>query len=415
MSDAFLKELRSNKKFRQGYVGNSDTFSDIEKIDLEKIPFFKVNPNLHQQFDVIWCDLFGSSKCLNWRTILDEMIRMLKQEGRLVIITEVNNDTKVCYNYQRILANVKMHLFRRIGLKCEVEFEEPKIYKTLCRSQNFNIGDKIVSVFKVERTNISLYQDRSWTFAMITGGNKVENVVKFCRSVRELDKNFVHEILICGTRDAAYDEFKVNYIDYRKYRDEFAEICKKKNDLASAATGQNLLIAHDRFILNDDFLAGFEKYGYDFDFIAPKIIDQKGNENDCWFLLGKDMFDNNLLGFGDFFDASVVVVAKGYSKMCDRDLSYSFLSGGCLIFKRDILREVRLNELIFWHQIEDWEISKEFINRGILPQMNRFSSVLNLRNDSVDFSANPIRKNLAKKIRKSLAKKFLKLFLIIKN
>lgn len=404
----FVDDLKFNKNLRQINVTNDFVEIDCEKIDLNSYKFCKAPSSFYQKYDVIWCGFNNSDTLLNWRTILDEMVRMIDGEGRIITKIEVTGDFKVCYEYQRILANIKMHLFRRVGLKCDVEYEEPKIFHSHSKGDSLKVGSELVTVFKVKRENIAMYCDKSWTFSMITGGNKVEEVVKFCRSVRKFDKNFNHEILICGPENTAYSEFKVSYLDSAKYRDEYAEITKKKNDIAIAASNQNLLIAHDRFILGEDFFSGFEKYGYDFDFIAVKTVGNDGIEEDSWISLTKNIFDKRVLRFGDFFDASSALGLKEFSATKDKDLSYSFLSGGCLIFKRDILRKLKFNELIFWHQIEDWEIADHFINNGILPQINNFSSVRNLR--KTDQKANAVsRKNMLKRVNKSLAKRFLKL------
>lgn len=397
MSSGFLEELKANKFLNQICVGQGSGL-----IDFAKFPFFKVPSEFHQKFDVVWYDSpFDLS--LNWRTVLDEMVRMLKVEGRIVISVRANGSAKVCWDYQRVIASIKMHLFRRVGLQCEVEFEEPKIYLSHCRGDALNVGDKVTMVFKIKRQNISIYQDRSWTFAMITGGKNVENVKSLCRSVDGRG-----EILICGPQNSAYDEFGVRYLDHSKYRDDYVEICKKKNDLAALATGQNLLIAHDRFVLGEDFFSGFEEFGYDFDFVAPRILNKKGEETDCWFVLGKDIFDKDVLRFGNFFVASSAFVLKDAKSAQKYDLSYSFLSGGCLIFKRDILRQIKFNELIFWHQIEDWELSARLLNCGILSQMNRFSSVINLRDD-VPSKNSFVKKTLPMRFRKSLAKRLMKI------
>ena len=409
MSQDFLETLKKNNHLKHITIGTSNA-----DLNIEQLPFFKVAGEMYQKFDVVWHDQDAFGNQLNWRSILDEMIRLLGKEGRIVVAIEANKDNKVCCNYQRILANVKMYLFRRLGLKCEVEYENPLIYKLHAKSQSLKNKDRIITVFKIERKNIEIYNEKLWTFALLTNGDRVEHAVKFCASIRKLDPDFTHEILICGPQNDVYQEFNVSYIDHLKYRHDYAEICSKKNDLTLVAKNQNLLIAHDRFYLGNDFFEGFKKYGYDFDFLTVKNFDEKGNKSTCWYSLKRNIFDADILKFGDFFDASSAPDINSPEIAAKYDLGHSFLSGGCMIFKKDILLKIGFNELIFWQQVEDIEISKQFIEHGLLPKMNCFSSVITSRmieSENVVF----VHKTFLRKIRRSLAKKFFKIGLWVND
>ena len=51
-----------------------------------------------------------------------------------------------------------------------------------------------------------------------------------------------------------------------------------------------------------------------------------------------------------------------------------FINGGLMIFKRDIVKQIRFNECNFHYQIEDVEIAKEFARYHIPPRVNLFST-----------------------------------------
>lgn len=409
MNDNFIKKLRNNRELKHIAISNDNALQQDNTLNIEQLPFFKVPAEMYQKFDVVWHTQNGFGRHINWRTILDEMIRLIGREGRIVMAIDVLGEIRVCYDYQAILANVKTYLFRRIGLECYVEYETPLIHNFHAKSNSLKCGGRIFVVFAIKRLNIDIYKEKLWSFAVITGGSKADNVVEFCKSVRNFDHNFEHEIIVCGPKNNRYDEYEVKYMDYSIYRDEYAEICKKKNDIAKIAQNQNLLITHDRFFLGMDFLIGFEKYGYDFDFLSPIILDKNGSESIYWMLIKKNIFDANNILHNDLFDGSDCVNINNPEIAKELNLSHSFLSGGCLIFKRDILQKIKFNELLFWHQIEDWEISKQFLVNGLVIKSNRFSSVINLRDiENVNDSKLKKSKTFARRFRRSLAKRIIK-------
>jgi len=337
MNNEFLLTLAKHEG-RQAWLGVKMPLR-MEAIDLFNSTNFRVSAALHQKFSVVWIfekilnDLSGNS----WKIVLDEVIRLFAEEGYLVL--KIRNTDKLS------IPMVKSFLGRRIGIKCEVEYEE--------------IRDSGVIVFKIFRECLDLYAAKKWSFAMLTMGDKVDNVISFLKSIREYDKLYENEILIVGPQNNAYDKYEIKYIDTKLFRDDkYAEICKKKNEIIKIATNPNLMIVHDRYILGEKFFEGFEEYGYDFDFLTVKQYDTEGNEFPSYSATKKKLLYSGQVQVDD------------YSKLYDTQ----YLNGGLLIFKTHIAKKIKFNNIIMWDQMEDVEISQIAIEKGIIPRINFLST-----------------------------------------
>lgn len=300
---------------------------------------FRLSPSHHRQYDVVWLyeSLLSDFPADTIELILDELVRLVRDEGRMVLRYAQHQ------NFSVIL--LKHLLGRRYNLTIDVETEiiENGIYTT---------------VFRLQRLSTARYSDQRWTFAIITQGKRRDNVIRFLQSVRQHATAIDHELLICGPADEAYAPFKVTYLD-REYRDHYAEIALKKNDIADRASCANLLIAHDRYVLNDDFFSGFAKYGYDFDFITIKQWYESGEEFPAYCAMSSP---------------DLVWSPPVHCTDINRLRPLQFLNGGLFIAKTETLRDLRMNPLLFWQQAEDVELTKHLRNHGLPPRINVYSS-----------------------------------------
>ncbi len=304
---------------------------------------FRLSPANHQRYDVVWyfeqmpSDLAPGK----FELVFDELLRLIGDAGKLVVRYQQNDHFTV--------TNFKHFLGRRYNARISIDSEsvEKGTYTT---------------VFNVQRLNLARYRAKDWTFAIITSGKRRENVLKFMRSIRDSDADHAHEILVAGPRDAAYDEFSVRYHE-AQYRDQLAEISKKKNDLALAASRSNLLIAHDRYSLDSNFFGGFEKFGYDFDFVTVLQWYECGVRFPAYVAMSQPSMT-----------WSPPMDCEDYSTL----RPMQFLNGGLLIAKTETLRDVRLNDMLFWNQAEDVELSHTFRNHGLPPRVNCFASATTL-------------------------------------
>ena len=310
---------------------------DTQMVNILHSSSYRLAQELHGKYKIVWFYESLLSNNSGWKIIVDEMIRLIKDDGIVVIRFEQNNfvniiELKNYFGRSKVLDNVDV-IYQKV---------DEGIYSI---------------VFKIKRKNFTIYQNKAWSFAVLTQGNKVENVINFCDSVRKNDMNNQHEIIICGPKNALYDKFNVKYIE-KEYRKDLAEISMKKNDIINMCQNDNLLIAHDRYILNDDFFIGFERYGYDFDFLTIRQQYENGKKFPSYLKLEKNMKWSSVLFTDDesLFDDNF------------------FLNGGLLIFKKKTIQSIYFNKLLFWNEAEDVELSYQMINNSIPPRQNYLSS-----------------------------------------
>ena len=305
---------------------------DMDIIDIESCSNFRLHSKFHGQYDVVWIyekglDTYHKN---SWKIVVDECIRLLKEQGVLIC------KYKQTANFT--VPMLKSFIGRNPNLEVDVEYE-----------------DDSSLVFRIKRLNFGKYQNKLWTFSILTSGKKDDNVIRFLQSIRNQDKEAKHEIIISGPHKASYDKYNVKYLDQSQFRDEqFAEISKKKNAIAQMASNPNLLIAHDRFYLDKDFLSSFDEYGYDFDFLSVKQI-----------------FENKMLHpYYTFVYEPILSWTHPATTLNFRYLfDTQYVNGGLMVFKTHNLKKVPFNNLLFWNEQEDVEISKCFMEHSLIPRV----------------------------------------------
>lgn len=345
------------------YIGNKSPNSNIDSVNLSHKNLFRLSPSYHQKYKIVIATEDDFANHINWQHELDEMIRLIGSEGKIII--------KCGNSLSHNMFSVKNYLGRRLGIEVSIEEESPLWAQKMYKKEQWSKEDLCTTTtFHIQRKNLEIYQDKSWTFAILTLGKKVAEVKKFCASIRNLDKKFEHQILIFGPKNPAYDQYKPDYIDHKiqkKYQnDQYSRICKKKNIIIDNAKNQNLLICHDRYYLDKIFFAGFDEYGYDFDFLS---IDTVYENKNIWFSHYVKM--SNFLHNFAWHKERFCFKREGFAK--SNALDNVFINGGLMIFKRDIVKKIRFNECNFHYQIEDVEIAKEYAKNHIPPRVNLFS------------------------------------------
>lgn len=339
-SSHLLQLVQSHKK--HFWVGEMPPFEFVS-LNIMGCTNFRVSPAHHQRYDVVWyyeqmpSDLAPGQ----FELVLDELMRLIGEQGKLVIRYQQNSHFTII--------NLKHFLGRRYQATVEVdsEIQENGTYTT---------------VFDVRRHQLQRYRDKSWTFAILTQGKRLDNVLRFFRSIRDHDPAYDHEILVVGPKLAEFEPFQVRYLE-KTYREELAEISRKKNDIATAASCANLMIVHDRYVLAPDFFPGFEKFGYDFDFATVLQWYECGTRFPAYAALTRDTMT-----------WSPPIDCCDYSSL--RPTQY--LNGGLIIAKTESLRDIRFNSMLFWNQAEDLELARAFRSVSLPPRVNCFSNAVTM-------------------------------------
>ena len=297
---------------------------------------------LHQAYDTVWC---YETPLVGWEAnryllVIDELVRFVGAAGTLVLR----------YGAQHGVIPVKLTLGRRLGLTARVTHEETD-----------PVG-VVTTVFALTRAAVGLYRPAPWTFGILTQNTRKPNVVAFLKSVRDHDPDRRHEVIICGPPDPDYAFADPVYLP-QNYSAERAEITRKKNDIGRAATRPNLLIVHDRYVLADNFFAGFDQYGYDFDFVT---IDQRYPDGE------------EFPGYCTIVDGGLAVTPSRAIEDAANLPGTPYLNGGLFAVKTHVFRAVPMNELSYWNQAEDVEYTVAVMRHGLAPRLNPYSSATTL-------------------------------------
>lgn len=327
----------------QIWIGRKPPY-DMVAVNLLNSSNFRVSNCHHHNYDIVWFyeTLLDDVGKLGWKIVLDELIRLLKEHGNLII--------RIHDNMIPSLAMLKMFLGRHTGLETKIAFER----------QDMESGLWTI-VFDIKRMDIEKYSAKDWTFAILTGGKKVDNVEKFLKSIRKYEGRNRSEIIIVGPENERYDVYNVRYIDVTQFRDDqYAEISKKKNVIIDSATNSNLMIVHDRYELGGNFFCGFEKYGYDFDFATVTQFTLDGE------LYPGYAANNEYMRF--FGQIHVTNLNHLYDNQ--------YLNGGLIILKTHTAKKIKFNDMLMWNQMEDVELSHVLMENGIIPRVNFISDAI---------------------------------------
>jgi hypothetical protein len=330
---------------RHIWVGQNPPF-DMPTVDLEHATAFRVSPSLHQSWDVVWVYERFISDYDSWKLALDECLRLFGESGLLVLR----------YKTRRVQFSnfgLKNFLFRRQGYAIEMVWEDGAATDS---------GFVATSVMRVRREGLQRYRPAPWTMAIVTQGTRVENVARFCKSVRDQDPDRQHEILVHGASHPSYEEYGVRYVEAASQAGgggDAVTLGVKKNAIARAARHPNLLIAHDRYVLDEGFFDGFTRFGYDFDFCAVQQTYDDGEPYPAYCALNT----TGLLW-------APTVHCENYNVLH----ANQYINGGLMVFKTHALRACPFNDLLYWNQAEDVEVSRAFTDDGMPPRMNYLSS-----------------------------------------
>jgi hypothetical protein len=343
----------------QAWLGKQSP-TGLAAIDLFAYPNLRAPSSHHGQYGIVWLSEFDLGKVDERQVdlILDEALRLLGPGGRIVFQFRESKHFSIF--------QLKHFIGRRYGIKARVQNE-------------FRHGKKWCVVCEVVRDDWQRYQAKGWTFGILTQGVRVDNLRAFFESIRAQSGGEDAEILVCGPKLPQFEQYRLNYL-HVEVREDLAEICKKKNEIAQAAAHPNLCLVHDRYRLESNFFTGFEAFGYDFDYLTVKQNYESGEH------------------FPDYCALSQHELTWNTSLDC-RDINYvlprQYINGGVIIAKTQTLREIPFNELVFWNQAEDVELAKAYRDRSIPPRCNAHSSMVTLGIDAsytkkiLPYHANP--------------------------
>ncbi|RFA22637.1 hypothetical protein [Subtercola boreus] len=301
---------------------------------------FRVDSDLHGTFDGVFYVEHDLGDVKQWRQVLDELLHLLNGSGTLVL-----RYTPFPYFGTHELMNA-IRAFT--GGAVEVLFAR----------QWPGHPSKVIGLTlsaPARRRSLDLF-----TFGLIVDGRFPERLTRFVDSVLAIDglDTIDYEILVCGPAGST------DHIDTRLANIRLVEqdarfstlgwITRKKNLLVAEARGDLILLAHDRYSVRSDFLTALREYGPDVDVLVPTQLTSDGftypsrvATSGTW-----DLRSLGELEVGDYTPTM-------------------YINGGVLIASVDVLRATPYNELLFWAEAEDVELTRRLEAAGVVPRFSQ--------------------------------------------
>jgi len=299
---------------------------------------YRMSADCHQAFDLVYLTERNLGTLKAWPLIVDEALRLLRPGGVLVIRM---TNTPLCSVFA-----LKNQLFLWGDMVPYAEFT--------CADGSTQFAVRNI------RTSVRSVSLGGFSFGVITDGSRQAQLFSFLRSVREVRRleDEPVELLVCGP-EAIRGETEALFPELVFVADDghFAEqgwITHKKNRLVEHASHENLVITHDRYTIEPDFIEGLRKFGGDFALLVCRLVRPDGRRFPDWIALGADWSwaTPAMLEYGDFN-------------------RYMYVNGSFIIAKKQVLQRLPWNELVFWQQAEDVELTRRMMSAGIVPRLAR--------------------------------------------
>mgnify|MGYP001061687220 CR=1 FL=1 len=274
-----------------------------------------------------------------WRLILDELIRLLRP-GQITLLVVRLTAIRV----------TKAEFFSLLERQPHASFSQRIVPDELKDSSLI-----VLECFR-SRTYPSL---DSLGFGMISDGARPAAISQFIESILQIQSiNHVNwQVALCGPRRLLGNlpkrllrKVQSHLLFVEEPADWRTEgwITKKKNLLVQSLTSDNIVIVHDRYIVPQDFLKNLREFGADFDVIAPGQT-------------------RNGLRFPDWTATSAEwATDKTYLLPYNVGSPFVYINGGAIIAKRQVLVQNGWNDLLFWDQCEDIELTRRLEGQGII-------------------------------------------------
>ena len=301
---------------------------------------FRVEPDLHGTFDGVFFVEHDLGDMKQWRLVLDELLHLMNGSGTLVL-----RYSPFPYFGTHELMNA-IRAFTGGAVEVIFARQWPEHPSKL-------IGLRLSA--PPRRRSLDAF-----TFGLIVDGRFPDRLTRFVDSVLAIDdlETIDYEILVCGPAGS------IDHIDPRlanirlvQQDDKFGTlgwITRKKNLLVAEARSDLILLAHDRYSLTPGFLRALREYGPDVDVLVPTQLTNDGftypsrvATSGPW-----DLRSLGELEVGDFTPTM-------------------YVNGGILIASVDVLRQTPYNELLFWAEAEDVELTRRLETVGVVPRFSQ--------------------------------------------
>jgi hypothetical protein len=177
-----------------------------------------------------------------------------------------------------------------------------------------------------------------------------------------------YEIIVVGNEKQLSNSFSnIKIIDFNESIKPMW-ITKKKNLITEHAKYDNIIYSHDYIVYNKDFYSGFVQYGENFKACMVRLENPDGSRFRDWVM------------FPDNYSSAMRQLTKMHEHETllpyeeTRMSKFQYFSGSWWVAKKDIMKELPLDENLAWGEGEDVLWSQCFRNKYEF-SINKFSSV----------------------------------------
>ncbi len=298
----------------------------------------RLGADLHQGFDLVYLVERDLGRIKTWPLVVDEALRLLAPGGRLVI--RMTNTPLLS------VFELKHQIFAWGDMAPVFEHE--------CEDGASMFG---VRSTRTARRAVAL---DGFSFGVITDGRRPEQLAAFLESVRAVRRAPTEsvEVLVCGPASiraglaTAFPE--AIFVEASTGFEDRGWITRKKNQVVGRASQENVVIAHDRYTIEPDFIERMREFGADYAFMVCRQVRPDGRRFPDWVALGSEWSWSapGMLDYGDW-------------------TRHLYINGGIMIAKASCLRAIPWNELLFWNQAEDVELTRRLRSLGHVPRLAR--------------------------------------------
>lgn len=321
-----------------------------------------------------------------WGLFIKEMFHLVAPGGKLILNVEKQQTKFQAWQLRQRFFNILAPITNYEI--CETE------YSTIHHVEKGKIS---------ETKNDILDEIESWTFGLVTNGDRDVWVLDFVQSV--ISQGIPHyEIIICGKIDtlihneALADLAAGNILKFIDFNlmEERGWITKKKNLIAEAAKFANMAIFHDRYELDKSWFLGMKKYGNNFEVLSCVNVTKEGERSEDW-----SRYPDNILAttLDRGWLARESKIIPSFPILMDyRDWDENvFIPGGMIIIKKYVWRKVKWDERLYWNEQEDVWLSHMQCFFGIISRFNIHSRVIvksKRGNTKITLKYSPIKRGL---------------------
>lgn len=299
---------------------------------------YRMPAHTHQAYDVVYLierDL-GTMKA--WPQVLDEALRLLRPQGHLVLRT-TNSPLLSIFELMNFV-----NTWGHFDICHEVQ----------------DVNGILQIVLKNRATRTRRTDIRGMSFGVITNGQRTAYLKAMFDSIQSLENpsGLPVEILVCCPKDVheqlTQQGYKLVHVPDPEAFSSLGWITRKKNLLVARAKYGHIAVAHDRYWFAPDFLVELQKFGGDFSALSCRQTMPDGRRFPDWTTMGAEWSWTHpaMLNYGDWS-------------------RHMYINGGLIIAQTDVLRDTPWNDLLFWNQAEDIELTRRLRHAGHVPRFAR--------------------------------------------